>query len=73
MSSFIDEDVASGLIEALADKTSVPMPDWLAVPSCRCEKPMELILVAQRPDATQVRTYACAICNHRLQLTVWSN
>jgi hypothetical protein len=74
MPSFVDEDVASGLIEASPKKGApVPIPDWFTTPTCRCEKPMELSLIAQRPDGTQIRTFRCAVCDHQLRLTIWAN
>ncbi len=74
MPPIMDEDVTSGVIEASPEKeASIPMRDWFATPTCRCEKPMDLSLIAQRPDGTQIRTFRCTVCEHQLQVTIWAN
>lgn len=75
MPPLIDEDIASGLIESVPSSGAgeIPMPDWFAAPTCRCDRAMQLTLIAQRSDATQVRTYKCTVCDHQMRLTVWAN
>jgi hypothetical protein len=56
------------------DASDRVLPDWISAPACRCERPMQLTLIVQRPDGTQIRSYKCTGgCDHQLRVTVWAN